>query len=78
MTPAEALAELEARARPGKAAEMQAYHKAPRRYLGVANPEIDSLARRWRQTLTLEERLALAAALWETNAHEARIAAAKQ
>ena len=34
MTP-EALAQLEALADPGKAAEMAAYHKISRRYLGV-------------------------------------------
>lgn len=77
MTAAEALAALEARARPGKAAEMAAYHKAPRRYLGVANPDIDEPAKAWRQKLTLGERLELARALWETDVHEARIAAAK-
>ncbi|MDH3263786.1 MAG: DNA alkylation repair protein [Paracoccaceae bacterium] len=77
MTAAEALAELEARARPGKAAEMAAYHKAPRRYLGTANPDIDDLAKAWRKTLTRGGRVDLARALWETNIHEARIAAAK-
>lgn len=77
MTPEAALAALEARAVPGKGAEMARYHKVARPYLGVANPEIDALTKEWRQALTLEDRLALAAALWETNIHEARIAAAK-
>lgn len=77
MTAAEALAEIEARARPEKAAQMAAYHKTPRRYFGVANPDIDVLAMAWRKNLALPERLALAAGLWKTDIHEARIAAAK-
>lgn len=77
MTPEAALAALTARAVPGKAAEMAAYHKAERRYLGVANPEIDALAKDWRRSLTLDDRLALADGLWQTDVHEARIAAAK-
>jgi 3-methyladenine DNA glycosylase AlkD len=71
------LAELEALANPQKAAEMQAYHKAPRDYLGVTNPQIDDLADRWRAELTLDDRLQLASDLWRTDIHEARIAAAK-
>ena len=35
MTGAEALAALEAKADPERAAQMAAYHKAPRRYLGL-------------------------------------------
>lgn len=77
MTPEAALAALRQRAVPGKAAEMARYHKVDRPYLGVANPDIDALAKTWREALTLEARLALADGLWQTNAHEARIAAAK-
>ena len=77
MTPQEALAALSTTADPVKAAEMARYHKATRTYLGVANPEIDSLAKAWRRDLSLEDRLTLAAALWNTDIHEARIAAAK-
>ena len=77
MTPETALDTLRAHAQPGKAAQMAAYHKAPREYLGVANPDIDALTKAWRQTLTLDERLQLAGALWNTDIHEARIAAAK-
>lgn len=71
------LAQLQALATPAKAAEMAAYHKADRPYLGVANPEIDALTDGWRAELSLEDRLALAAGLWQTNIHEARVAAAK-
>ncbi len=74
MTP---LAQLEALADPARAAEMLAYHKAPRRYLGIAVPDIEILTDRWRAGLTLEDRTALASILWDTDIHEARVAAAK-
>lgn len=77
MTPDHAIAELQAHAVPGKAEDMAAYHKAARVYLGVANPDIDALAKAWRAACTLEARLALARGLWESDIHEARIAAAK-
>lgn len=74
MTPLE---ELQALENPVKAQEMQAYHKVPRPYLGVTVPQIDDLTDRWRAELSLDDRLALAADLWRTNIHEARVAAAK-
>ncbi|MTH34645.1 DNA alkylation repair protein [Paracoccus limosus] len=60
-----------------RAAQMEAYHKVGRVYLGVANPPIDELARLWREALDLPGRLDLAARLWESDIHEARVAAAK-
>ena len=77
MTLDDALNELRAAARPGKAVEMAAYHKFPREYLGTANPDIDISTKAWRSHLTLESRLNLASELWKTDIHEARIAAAK-
>lgn len=74
MTP---LAELQALADPAKAAEMLAYHKVARPYLGVPVPQIEELTDRWRTELTLDDRLALASDLWATDIHEARVAAAK-
>ncbi|QFQ86398.1 DNA alkylation repair protein [Paracoccus kondratievae] len=71
------LDELKALGDPGKAAGMAAYHKAPRPYLGVAVPVIDELARGWRAGLDLPGRIELARHLWDSNVHEARIAAAK-
>jgi 3-methyladenine DNA glycosylase AlkD len=68
---------LEAQGDPARAKEMAAYHKAPRRYLGVQVPAIEVLVDEWRAQATLEERLALASALWDTDVHEARVAAAK-
>ena len=73
----QALAALEAVATPEKAAEMAAYHKSTRRFLGLTVPQIDDLTDAWRAECTLEERLALAAGLWTADIHETRIAAAK-
>lgn len=75
MTPETALAAFEPD--PVKAAEMRAYHKTDRPYLGVANPVIDDRVKEWRAAMTLEERVSLAAGLWDSNVHEGRIAAAK-
>ena len=77
MTLADALDELRAKAEPGRAEQMAAYHKVDRPYLGVANPNTDMLVREWRQAMDLETRLMLAHDLWQTNIFEARVAAAK-
>jgi 3-methyladenine DNA glycosylase AlkD len=77
MTGEDALAALEAKGDPARAASMAAYHKAPRRYLGLHVPDIEVLVDQWREGASLEDRLALASALWDTDVHEARIAAAK-
>lgn len=69
--------ELEAVGDPERAVEMAAYHKAPRRYLGVAVPQLQALADRWRAERDVPGRVALAAALWDSDVHEARIAAGK-
>ncbi|WP_428928582.1 DNA alkylation repair protein [Marinibacterium sp. SX1] len=54
-----------------------AYHKAPRRYLGVPNPVLNDMAREARTTLDIDTRLAVARGLWDSDIHEARILAAK-
>lgn len=77
MTPEAAIAELSRHAKPGKAEEMAAYHKAQRVYLGVANPDIDACQKVWRKQLEVPERVELARGLWNSNIHEARVAAAK-
>lgn len=74
MTPLE---ELQSLADPAKAEGMEAYHKVARPYLGLSVPQIEELTDRWRAELTLDDRLALADSLWQTNIHEARIAVAK-
>jgi 3-methyladenine DNA glycosylase AlkD len=77
MSPDAALQALAAAADPARAAEMAAYHKAPRAYLGAANPAIDRLVADWRAGLDVPGRIGLAAGLWDSDIHEARIAAAK-
>lgn len=77
MTPEAALDQLRAGANAQKAAEMAAYHKADRAYLGLANPDIDAAVKDWRAAMDVPGRVALASALWGTDIHEARIAAAK-
>lgn len=77
MTLEQALDALKSHAEPGRAEGMAGYHKVPREYLGVPNPAINDLTKEWRQALSVEERAALADALWQTNIFEARLAAAK-
>jgi 3-methyladenine DNA glycosylase AlkD len=74
---ADAIAALECCGDADKAAGAAAYHKLPRRYLGVPVPLIEDMARLWRAQSTLDERLALAAGLWDSDIHEARVAATK-
>lgn len=71
------VAALDALANPERAAEMAAYHKGNRRYLGVSNPVLNDLTKAWRRELSVEERVTQADLLWQSNSHEGRIAAAK-
>ena len=57
------LEELTALGDGAKAAELAAYHKVARTYLGVPVPVIDGLARAWREARDLEARLELAGTL---------------
>ena len=77
MTPQAALDALASLGDPERAKGSAAYHKAPRPYLGVSVPVLTELAKSWRADLDLEKRVALADGLWQSNIHEARIAAAK-
>jgi 3-methyladenine DNA glycosylase AlkD len=77
VTPDDALAQLRAAGDPERAAGGAAYHKAAREYLGVPVPVIADLAKGWREGLDVAARVALADGLWQSNIHEARIAAAK-
>jgi 3-methyladenine DNA glycosylase AlkD len=56
---------------------MAAYHKVARIYLGVPVPVIEEMARDWRTQVTPDQRVALARGLWDSDIHEARVAAAK-
>ncbi|HQY43898.1 MAG TPA: DNA alkylation repair protein [Paracoccaceae bacterium] len=77
MTPSEALAALHELADPVRAEGMAAYHKVLRPYLGIPVPVLTDLAKGWREGLSTEARVALADGLWQSNIHEARVAAAK-
>jgi len=77
MTLDDALDQFRTRAESGRAEGMAEYHKVPRDYLGVPNPAINDLTTEWRSTLGVEDRVALADALWRTDIFEARLAAAK-
>lgn len=77
MTLDDALEQLKSKADPDRAEGMAAYHKVPRPYLGIPNPETNELTKIWRQTLSVPERVALSDGLWKTNVFEARLAAAK-
>ena len=77
MTPDEALDALRAHVEPGRAENIAAYMKVDRPYLGVAMPAVNELTKAWRQALSVDERVRLAGELWQTDIHEARIAAAK-
>lgn len=77
MTPSEALAQLRAAGDPARATGSADYHKAAREYLGVSVPVITDLAKGWRMGLDVAGRVALADGLWQSNIHEARVAAAK-
>lgn len=77
MTPEQALEAIRAGIEPGRAEGMAAYHKVERVYLGVPNPYLNDLTKAWRQALSVPGRVDLAAALWQTDIFEARLAAAK-
>lgn len=72
-----ALAALRAEADPVRAVQEAAYLKSPREVLGVRVPRITELATGWREGLTVDQRVALADALWRMDIHETRVAAAK-
>ncbi|MCB1397560.1 MAG: DNA alkylation repair protein [Rhodobacter sp.] len=77
VTADQALATLTALADPARADEMRAYHKIDRPYLGLAVPQVEALVKEWRAACTLDGRVALASGLWDSNIHEAMVAAAK-
>ncbi len=60
-----------------KATDMSTYHKGLREFSGVSNPKIDELVKQWRTERDVAQRVELAAQLWQSDIHEARVAAAK-
>ncbi len=77
MTPQDAIDQLTALGDADASAKMQNIFKIDRPYLGVSNNEIGALYKQWRTQVDGEERTALAAELWDSNIHEARLVAAK-
>jgi 3-methyladenine DNA glycosylase AlkD len=75
--PQSALEALQALADPQIAAKTAKLNKVDRPYLGVSNPQIDVLYKEWRNDTDIDQRVVIAAHLWDSNIHEARIAAAK-
>jgi len=73
----DALSQMKAHIEPGRAEGMRGYHKIDREYLGIANGPLDDLAKEWRRSLSVDERVLLADGLWQTNIYEARVVAAK-
>ncbi len=71
------LNQIKAHADPERAEQVAAYHKVDRPYLGVPNPVLNDLTKAWRRELEVIDRIAVADGLWQTNIHEARVAAAK-
>ncbi|WP_425085002.1 DNA alkylation repair protein [Ruegeria profundi] len=71
------LDQIKAHADAERAEHVAAYHKAERPYLGVAVPVLNDLTKAWRKELSVAERVTVADALWQTNIHEARLAASK-
>jgi len=73
MTLDDALSQMKAHIEPGRAEGMRGYHKIDREYLGIANGPLDDLAKEWRRSLSVDERVLLADGLWQTNIYEARL-----
>ncbi len=71
------IAQLRAKGDATKAAEMAAYHRTDREFLGLSALKLDEMARDMRRELSLSDRLNVAQRLWESDIHEARILAAK-
>ncbi|MGB1391013.1 MAG: DNA alkylation repair protein, partial [Paracoccaceae bacterium] len=65
------LDQLRALADPARAAGMAEYHKVPREYFGLANPQVDALTKEWRAEMDVPRRVKLARELWDTNIYEA-------
>ncbi|MEO1550682.1 MAG: DNA alkylation repair protein [Pseudomonadota bacterium] len=71
------LAQIEPLADLEKAKDMAAYHKAPRVYLGVANPKLDEVVKAYQAAHPVADWVVEARALWDTDVFEARILAGK-
>ncbi|WP_410217907.1 DNA alkylation repair protein [Paracoccus sp. (in: a-proteobacteria)] len=71
------LDQLRALGDPQHAERVAARHKSGRETLGITPARLEEVVSGWRETLDAESRVALARGLWDSNIHEARIAAAR-
>jgi 3-methyladenine DNA glycosylase AlkD len=69
------LDQLRALANPELAERIAARHKSGRETLGLTPAQIESTVATWREGLDLDGRVAVARHLWDSNIHEARLAA---
>ncbi|WP_052714517.1 DNA alkylation repair protein [Paracoccus sp. S4493] len=61
---------------PERAARASARHKRERETLGITPAALEEVVAEWRAERDLDARIALAEALWDSDVHEARLAAA--
>lgn len=71
------LDQLRALANPELAERNAARHKTGRQTLGLTPAQIETAVAGWRDNLDIDGRVALARALWDSDIHEARLAAAR-
>ncbi|TNH41060.1 DNA alkylation repair protein [Paracoccus haeundaensis] len=62
---------------PERAARASARHKRDRETLGITPAGLEEVVAEWRAERDLDARIALAEALWDSDVHEARLAAAR-
>ena len=77
MTIDEALEKLRELADPTTIEGKAAYHKVDRPYIGTNNQILNDIGKEWRRALDLDQRIALARGLWDTNIFEGRVMASK-
>ena len=77
MTPDAAIEQMRANGDADLCTKMAATHKVQRTYLGVPDKTVDAVVVDWRAALDVPARVVLARGLWDSDVHEARIAAAK-
>ena len=73
----DAIDQLHTKANSRKAAKLKNSIKIDRVYLGISNPELDNIYKIWRKKIDGEDRIRLAAELWDSNIYEEKIVASK-
>jgi 3-methyladenine DNA glycosylase AlkD len=77
LLPDDPLAVLARLGDPDRAAAMAARERARRQFLGIPAPQLHAVTDGWRARLDIAGRVALARQLWDSDIHEARLAAAR-